>query len=550
MDSPANLAGPGFPSHLRIGAWRVDPAANELDRPGETVRVEPKAMQVLVALAGRAGRVVTREALLAAVWPDVVVGDEVLTQTIIKLRRALGDHRRTPSYIETIPKRGYRLVAPTGEGDPVSHPATAPARRPNRWLMLATVVLLAAIVAGTYVRLSGGSDPKLADLTEERGSPLTVTVLPFESFDAGQRHLARGIGSDLMTDLSRLPGLRLISATGGTLETAIARGAQYVVSGSVQRESAMLRINVHLVDAATGQQIWSERFEGPYSDLFATQDEIARRLTAVLPAKLTDAAKQRLAGRYTRSLEAYDYFLRAQALFQTRQLAANDEARTLYRRALERDPGFARAYAGLAMTYAMDYRLQPPGEASTVLARAYELAESARQIDPDIPEVYWALAFVDVQSRRPEQAIESLTKAIHLNRSFADAYALMGGVYTYIGESAKTIPLVRTALRLNPEGSYLYFLILGRAYLFQNDLEQAIINLREAAARNPVDIETRVYLAAAQIASGNREAAEWEVVEIRALDAGFATKRWLETYPMSNARCQQRLIELLAQIGL
>ncbi|HVE89887.1 MAG TPA: tetratricopeptide repeat protein, partial [Burkholderiaceae bacterium] len=327
-------------------------------------------------------------------------------------------------------------------------------------------------------------------------------------------------------------------------------GARYLVAGSVQRESGELRINIHLVDTATNQQLWSERFARPFGDLFAVQDEIVRRLTELLPGKITDAERQRLANRYTRSLEAYDYFLRAQALFLVRQAGVNEEARNLYRKALDLDPKFARAYAGLAMTYAMDHRLRPPGEASTALSRAFELAESARMIDPEIPEVYWALAFVHVQSRRHEQAIESLQRAIELNRSFADAYAFMGGVYDYIGESSKSIPLLRTALRLNPDGGYLYYQILGRAYLFDNDIEQALINLREAVARNPVDLETRVHLAAALVASGDRAAAEWEAVEIRSLQTDFATRVWLKTYPLTSPKHRERLLHLLEQVGL
>jgi len=311
-----------------------------------------------------------------------------------------------------------------------------------------------------------------------------------------------------------------------------------------------LRINIHLVDTRMNQQLWSERFERPFGDLFALQDEIVRRLTALLPGKLTDAERQRLAKRYTRSLEAYDYFLRAQALFLVRQAGVNEEARDLYRRALALDPKFARAYAGLAMTYAMDNRLRPPGDHSPAIVRAFELAETARLIDPDIPEVYWALAFVHVQSRRHEQAIQHLQRAIELNPSFADAYAFLGGIHSYVGQSAKTIPLLRTALRLNPDGGYLYFLILGRAYLFENDIEQALINLREAAARNPVDLETRVHLAAALAAAGDDFAAKWEVVEIRSIDNGFSVRGWLQTYPMSSPRYRERLVELLAKAGL
>ncbi len=99
-------------ARLQIGDWWVEPAANELGRSGETVRIEPKAMQVLTTLAESSGRVVSREELLSGVWPGVIVGDEALTQTIIKLRKALGDNPRSPSYIETISKRGYRLIAP------------------------------------------------------------------------------------------------------------------------------------------------------------------------------------------------------------------------------------------------------------------------------------------------------------------------------------------------------------------------------------------------------------------------------------------------------
>jgi hypothetical protein len=105
-------------------------------------------------------------------------------------------------------------------------------------------------------------------------------------------------------------------------------------------------------------------------------------------------------------------------------------------------------------------------------------------------------------------------------------------------------------MRLSPDGGYLYFQILGRAYLFENDIEQALINLREASVRNPVDLETRVYLAAAMVAAGDRLAAEWEAEEIRALDASFSTRKWFETYPMTSAEHKERLSGFLAKIGL
>lgn len=548
---------------LAIGEWRVDPAANELTRAGTAVRVEPKVMQVLLQLAECAGGVVSRDQLLDAVWPGVVVGDEALTQTIIKLRRALGDDPRAPAYVETIAKRGYRLVARVRRGtNPsvaenaaqatagASAPLAPTAARPGgrRVAVAAIGALLVAAAAVAYLMSTAQAPLPLAPIDAYADAP-TVTVVPFDSLGnaTDQAYLARGIGNDLMTDLSRLAGVRVIR-TGAA--DATASHARYVVTGSVQRDGETLRINVYLTDSQTSQQLWSERLERPFLDLFAVQDEISRGLVEVLPSKLLEAAKLQAARRYTRNLEAYDHFLRGQSQFLVRQAGANDAARESYRKAIELDPAFARAYAGLAMTYAIDPRLRWEADATSSLARALELAETARQIDPDLPEVHWALGFVYTQQRRPDLALQSLNKAVALNRSYADAYALMAGIYTYIGDPAKGIPLIRTALRLDPGGGHLYFLVLGRAYFCNGDAEQAVINLREAAMRNPVDLETRIFLAAALVAANDLRAAQWEADEVHALEPAFSLRDWLQTYPMTDGRQQARLRQLLKQVGL
>jgi TolB-like protein/DNA-binding winged helix-turn-helix (wHTH) protein len=519
-----------------------------------------------MALADRSGAVVTREELLSAVWPGVVVGDEALTQSIIKLRRALGDNPRSPAFIETISKRGYRLIAqvaggdaaPVTQGDGGSAPRAAakPDRRGIRWLGVAAGVALAAIAAGVYLagsRISprAPADDRDAGYADPTGVP-TVTVLPFKTVGAGaqQTYLAQGISSDLMTDLSRLSGVRVIGMSVEAGNGRTAESVRYVVGGSVQRAGSILRINVRLTDARTNEQLWSRRYERPFGDLIAIQNEISRALVEQLPGTLSDAERRRLAKRYTRSAEAYEDFLHGRALFLVRRPEANEQARAFYTKALGLDPQFARAYAGLAMTYAMDYRYQRSGGSSAALDRALELAETARQIDPDIPEVYWAIGFIHAQSRRHDQAIEALEKAIELNPSYADAYALMGGIYTYIGQPARTIPLLRTALRFNPDGGYLYFLLLGRAYLFENDLDQALINLREALRRNPEDVEAHIYLAATLVAQGNRSAAESEADEVRARDANFSMRDWLKTYPLTSSSEIQTLLDLTAKVGL
>ncbi|MEO8849390.1 MAG: winged helix-turn-helix domain-containing protein [Casimicrobiaceae bacterium] len=550
-------------TQFQVGAWRVNGTANELSRDGQTVRIEPKAMEVLMVLAGHAGCAVSRERLLATVWPGVVVSDEVLTQSIIKLRRTLGDNPRSPVYIETISKRGYRLIAAVRpDAEVLAVPAAIDLINTARRLLrqrapltgfVAALTLAAAVLAVILSRVI--SPPTVdADVIAVATSPATPTVgvLPFQQLgaDGSQAYLARGIRDALITDLAQVPSLRLIDVPGDARDAGPARTARYLVAGSVEHDSSTLQIDIHLIDAVSNQEIWSQRFEQPVADSLTMQIEIARRVTSILPGKLAAVARMQRATRYTRSSDAYDSFLHGQALLLVRQAGDNDAARALYRNAVALDPNFARAYAGLAMTYAMDYRLRPSTGTSSALSRAMELANTARLIDPRIPEVYWALAFVCVQSRHHAQAIGYLQSAIEHDRSFADAYALLGGIYTYTGDAAKSIPLLRTAMRLNPDGGHLYFLLLGRAYLFQNDIEQALINLREASRRDPGDLETRLYLAAALVAAGDRQDATWEVEEIRMADGGFSLHQWLQTYPLSSIRYRTKLEQLLAMADL
>jgi TolB-like protein/Flp pilus assembly protein TadD len=423
-------------------------------------------------------------------------------------------------------------------------------------LAVAGVVVFIALAAGALVwwpTSAPDAPPPSADAgSVSQATWVTVTVRPFDYLGSDRDHayLARGIADDLAADLSRLSALRVVRESDpGTAGSAPA-GARYRVSGNVRRDAGTLRIDVHLADTSTHELLWSGRFERPMGDLFAVQDELTATLVALLPAKVSEAERQRLARRYTRSLDAYDAFLRGQALFLVRGNAENEAARALYHRAIELDPEFARAYSGLAMTYAMEYRLRPSPQGLRTLERAFELAQSALQIDPDIPEVHWALGFVHAQARRHGDAIASLQRAIELDPSFADAYALLGGIHTYVGQPDRSIPLLRTAMRLHPDGGYLYYLLLGRAFLFENDTEQALINLRAALIRNPVNLETRVYLAAALLAAGDEAGAAWEADEIRALQPGFATRAWLESYPMTSAAQRERLATLLARVRL
>jgi DNA-binding winged helix-turn-helix (wHTH) protein/TolB-like protein len=536
---------------LQVGDWTVEPALNQLSAAGRAVKVEPKAMAVLVYLADRPGKVVSREALLAAVWPGVVVSDDSLTQVVIKLRKALGDAPEIPAYIQTIPKGGYRLVAPVVRSEQPLY-----AERKRRVPRMAGAGIAAVLLAAAAIWWTQGEPITGVPPGQVIAEP-TVTVRPFEALgkDPQAMLLARGMTADLVTDLSKVLGLPVIGVApsgdpAGAGTPTDAPPIRYLVSGSVQRIDERLRLHVHLTDAQTGKQLWSERFDRPLSAFFAIQEELGPKILQILPGKVSEAELRRVAQRHTRNLEAYEYFQRGQSALLVRQKAENETAREMFRRAIALDAAFARAYAGLALTYAADYRNQWTADGTAALKRAFEMAKTAHQINPDIPETYWVLAFVHLERRQHEQALQYLETAVRLYPSFADGYALMGGIKTYIGRPADAVPLLRRAMRLNPQAGHLYFLNLGRAYLFLGDLEQARVNLEHALSRNPVNLEAHVYMAALHVTAGDKAAAAWKAEEIRALQPGFSSRLWLETYPMTDVTQKTKLVQALSELGL
>lgn len=542
-------------ARLKVGDWILEPDLNQLSAGGATVKLEPKAMAVLLCLASRAGQVVTREALLSEAWPGVVVSDDALTQVIIKLRKALEDDPGRPAYIHTVTKRGYRLVASVslpGQERAISLPR---GRRRFYGGVAGLALLLAMGVWWSATQHAIRPSPGAGPVADRAGLP-TVAIQPFKALSKDDREivLARGITADLLTDLSKLPGLSIIgfSPTDGRAgsEASSYPEAGYLVSGTVQRIDDRLRVHVYLTEQKTGKQLWSERFDRSMSEFFAIQDELAPKIVRMLPAKVSEAELRRMAQRHTRNLQAYEYFQRGQAALLVRQSAENETARAMFRRAIELDATFARAYSGLALTYAADFRNQWTPDGAGALDRAFELARTANEINPDIPETYWALAYVLAQRRKHEQALEYLEKATSMYPSFADGYALMASVKTFAGQPAAAIPLMRTAMRLNPTAGYLYFLVLGRAYFYMGDLEQAHINLEEALKRNPGYTETHVYAAALKILQGDKSSAAWEADQIRALDPAFSAQRWLESYPMTDDAQKAKLLRALGQLGL
>ena len=300
---------------LRIGAWRVDPRTGQLSRDAEMVRVEARTLRLLLYLAQRAGEVVSLEELLDQVWSGVVVTQDSVYQAVASLRRILGDDPKQPTYIATVPRLGYRMVAsvspwidepaalglPTGDASPlidVPRPAPSPTPAPTpapaispvvtrRRLILAVIAVL-AVVGMAVIRWS----------TLVQSPPRSVAVLPFLDLTTqamNEEYFADGMTEELIDKLARIPDLRVPSPTASfyfkgkqLTVAAIAHslGVAYVLDGSVRKSGATLRISARLVRAADGYVVWSETYDRPEEDKLRVQEDIAGEVARALPAAI------------------------------------------------------------------------------------------------------------------------------------------------------------------------------------------------------------------------------------------------------------------------
>jgi tetratricopeptide (TPR) repeat protein len=249
-------------------------------------------------------------------------------------------------------------------------------------------------------------------------------------------------------------------------------------------------------------------------------------------------------------MDAYEHYLHARAALLAGSERHRGEGRELLRRSISLDPGFAPAYGRLALLHTGEYHQRRYGRGAAALARALEMARTAVEMDPSLPEAHWVLAYVSTQRRRHDEALAHLERALTVAPSFADAFALKAGIKTYVGEPEASIGLLDVALQLRPAASHHHFLLLGRARFFLDDLDQAARDLRKALERNPASLEARIYLAATLHRNGDQEGARWEAEEIRAIEPGFAAGNWLDSYPMTDARQIQHLVSALRSLGL
>lgn len=550
--------------HFSVGEWEVHPQANEIRQGPTMLKLEPKVMRVLCFLASRPGQAVTREELEAEAWPRMVVTYDALTNAIIKLRKALGDEARNPHYIETLSKSGYRLIADVRPGkarpeDP-SGEGLAP-RRPGYRLVLGVTLLVAAALAAWLALIPDEPTTTDAGVQATVQTPPGIAVLPFDNLGAvpEQDYFADGITEDLITDLSKLAGLRVVARNSAFAyrgsqedERRIARelGVNYVLKGSVQRSADRIRINVRLTDGTHGGNLWAERYDRTLADLFALQDEIAAAILSALEVEIAPTDRARLGRDHVASIEAYDAFLRGLDHYSRRSPDDTHQAIEYYRRAIALDPGFARAYSGLALVYTRDAIEGWSLTAGDALARAADLTRQAQNLDPSVPEIYFARGLIELYRRDFAAGIRNAEHAIEIKPNYADAHALLAWILHFAGRPDEGLASIARAVRLNPRVPAIYRYVRGALHYEKRDLEQALEDFESAAEISPGFQLVRIWLAAAYAAVGRLDDADWQVQEILQLDPGFTVSRVDRAFPIRDPLYRERLLADLRRAGL
>ena len=525
MSHPAHL-----PRLLRFGQFELDLRTAELYKEGKRIKLQEQPCQVLALLIERPGELVSREELRKTLWPsDTLVDfDHGVNIAINKLRDALGDSPEKPRFIETLPRRGYRFIAPV---------IPSLECRPVRTTVSDTCVLAAGAAATEAVRDNQQQTSKPAgdsQVVTKRATVLHVTwrkvllaaavllivtgvvwwwlrarprqyaiaVLPFKNLspEPNSDYFSDGLTDEIIRHLSTIDGLQVKSRTSSFVfkdrprnvhDVGSQLGANLLLEGAVLRDGERLRINVDLVRVDDDSTLWSQRYDRDLKDVFAVQEEISRSIVNEL--RLRHVGGQR---RYNTNLEAYDLYLRAQSFSNAADSDSPADLAhtiTLYRQVIVKAPDFAPAYAALAGAYA-DAR--HPRELLVIPDAEQQMramAEKAIQLDPLLAEAYGALGLVYAGDLAWGDAERSFQRALQLNPNLPvihERYGLF--VLQPEGKVAEAVQQFREAVNLDPLSSsprstLAFGLIDAGAY------DEALENCRRARATNPTDADSEMY---------------------------------------------------------
>jgi adenylate cyclase len=518
------------------------------------VAIGSRGLDILGVLIERAGEIVSKDEIIAAVWPGTVVEDSNLTVQISALRRVLDQGRPNGRCIQTVPGRGYRFIAavtyagaeapsvvspmqPEANVDPPvsSMPAVAPRRWPVPSIAIAAAAVAMLVLGASTWRLWPTTKPAAApemaaaaSISESLVAPrLSIVVLPFANFsnEPGQQYFADGITDDLTTDLSRITDMFVIARnTAFTYRNKSANakqigrelGVRYVLEGGVQRSGNELRINSQLIDAETNAHLWAERFDRDTSDLFALQNEITTRIAVALKQELVAAE----AARRSERPDVLEYILRARAAYaKPVSHHRNVEGIGLLERALALDPHSVEAQSMMASALAGRVLNGLTVSAAADLERAKRLSEQALAASPISPFAHFANGQVLRAQRRYADAIPEYETVLASDRNWVYAYFALGQCKLQTGAIEDAVPLFERAIRLSPHDTELgvWYQQIGVVHLLQSRTDEAITWFEKARNNTPEHPTIRADLAAAYALGGEAERAAAELAEARRL---------------------------------
>lgn len=438
----------------------------------------------------------------------------------IKSRLSIGFTSLGAQKVKNIaePVRIYRVLL-----DPAAAGTTAEVRKPRRiHRSLAAAAFLVAI-GGAGIWWQPWTFLQPSSLSARFAYPLpdkpSVAVLPFinVSGDKNHDHVADGLTDDLITELSRVSGLFVIArhsvfaitTTSGKLQDVAAElGVQYVLEGTLQQSGTRLRINAKLIDAVTGLSLWAERYDRQYADIFAVQDDVISKIISALSVKLSEGERHRLARIPTENLEAYDYYLRAEQKGITySDVETYRQTLSYYQKAIDLDPKFADAHAGIARVAVDVWRNDYTYLWSAAVARkiAYDAAGQALKLDPDNARALAVLALLQLVDGRSAEATASATQAVMAQPSDAEAFGNLALILAHTERHEEAILEMEKALRLDPSPSPSFQLLAGIVFYTAHDLDRAIPLMEAARDALPNAEPAHEYLAAAYMANRDKQ---------------------------------------------
>ena len=434
------------------------------------------------------------------------VFDEVRSKLALGFE-ALGE-QRVKNIAEPIPV--YRVLTDPEAAGTVAKVGGA-RRMAWRWPLIAAaaVALMAVVATAVWLRpwapdVAPASLDRMAFPLPEKPS---IAVLPFENLsgDPDQEHMADGFTENIISALSKIPEMLVIARNSvftykgkpvQVQRVAEEQGVRYVLEGSVQRIGDRLRITARLVDAITGNHLWSERYDREVTDIFALQDDITLKIVEALQVELTEGELARIRLRSTNNLNAW--LLLSQGLTQFLRLTkeSNIKARELAEKARMLDPEYAGAYTHLGWTHWLDAQAGWSKSRQESLGRAVEFATESLKRDDSFPDTFTLLSAIHLILGQHDQAIAYGERAIALSPNHSVAIALLGLTMNYSGEPEKAIVLLQKAMRLSPYYQDWYLGELGRAYYLTDQYQEALDALQQRLRRNPNSSEAHVLLAA------------------------------------------------------